>query len=309
LPQIANRTPYITPVELINAPLGIDWNSMPSRGSTSPNAEQVQLCWRVTERMDELAEQVLRTTVFLQQERGPDYALVMDRSTFEGRLRCQQWPVLQVISGQWSPSSTYPPAWTSIPVSSFQIDEIIGGPLYSAFPGAARGAQYINIAPGIIDWSSGRNGIRLQVQYIAGHMINCGLLSAAAINDSTIHVDDICGWNVVSPAAGRIYDGASTEGILVTSAVPDTSGAVNGPGVLHLQSNLQEAHALGTRVAQQDANLQQAGFYLAAAYARIRGATTIAPQARGAPITASKSVQELERMAEDIVKKYGLVVV
>jgi hypothetical protein len=318
-PHVSNLTPYITPVEFINAPLGVDWSSIPSRGSSTPNAEQEELCWRVTDRMDQIAEQVLRASVVVQQERGPDFTLTVDRWTMEGRLRAAQWPILQVVSGQWCYSAAaYPPTWNQIAQNQFQIDDLTGF-LGSPFPQAARGSQYINIAPGVLDWAYGRNGYRMQVKYIAGNMLVCGINASGskpngpAASDTSIHVDDITGWGILSGTAGRIRDGALTEPITVTSVTPDTTGAISGPGLLNLAAGLANAHALGVRISHQPNNLQQAAFYLAVAYARIRGATAIAPKVvgggGGASVSATKSVEELIVEAEEILATYKVVIV
>jgi len=320
--QLGNVTPYITPVEFVNAPLGVDWGSIPARGSTTPNAEQEMVCWRVTDRMDELAEQVLRAVVVVQQERGPDFTLTVDRWTGEGRLRAAQWPILQVVSGQWRYAADYTNSqWTAIAGNQFQVDDMSGF-LGSPFPKAARGSQYINIAPGNIDWTQGRNGYRCQVTYVAGHMINCGVTAGTnsqsqsrpngpVIGDTSIHVDDICAWGVLAGTHGRVYDGLNTEGILVNSVTPDVANAIKGPGNLNLAVALVNAHPLGTRIAHADASLQQAAFNLAVAYSRIRGATAISPRSAGggSPIPQSKSIEELIVEAEEILSFYKPVII
>lgn len=314
--MLANLTPYITPTELINGPTGLDWSSIPTRNASAlaQLAEQTQICWRVTDRIDELAEQVLRATVDTETQRGPDFYLTVDMSTQEGKFLTSRWPILAVLSGQWCYSATYPPVWTAIAANQFLVDDIQGY-LGSAGPGGSgAGANRIMIAPGNVDWSAGRNGFRVQVMYINGWP-NCGITASIAkpngpaSGDSTIHVDDICGWGTQAAGiAGKCYDGASTEGIVVTSVTPDTVGANSGPGLLNLSAALGSAHTLGVRVSSQPATLQQAALNLATAYGRMRGATAVAAQSGRATVTAGKSTEELQIEAEEIISKYARII-
>jgi hypothetical protein len=312
---LSNLTPYVTPTELLNAPTGIDWTSIPTRNASAASqlAEQTQICWRVTDRIDELAEQVLRATLDTETKRGPDFELTVDQWTGEGVFRTARWPVLAVISGQWTYAASYPPAWTAIAQNQFLVDDVTGYLGATAPGGSGEGSNRIMIAPGVMNWTAGRNGYRVQVTYVNGWP-NCGISASGAkpngpaAADTTIHVDDICGWGVVAGGiSGRLYDGSVTEGIMVTSVTPDVANANNGPGLLTLSAGLINAHGLNLRVSAMPSTLQQAALNLATAYARMRGATAIAAQSGKASIS-SKSNEELMIEAEEIISKYARVI-
>jgi hypothetical protein len=306
MPALSNLTPYITPVELIDAETGIDWGSFPTRNASGPAqlAAQMRICWAVTEQMDMLVEQTIRSTVVTETKRGPDWDLTVDQWTSEGRFRASRFPILSVLSGQWSDASTYPPQWISIPQNQFLVDDA-SGYLAGVFSGATGvSSNYINIAPGNVDWTRGRNGYRCQVQYVAGFP-NCGVLTTSTTGVTAWHVDDIAGWgNVPGGVAGRVYDGSLSEGVFVNSVTPDTVGATSGPGTLTLANATSFGHVAGTRITAMPAIFQQAALYLATRLARLRGATAYAVQGRSSSQPASKSLEELLIDAEELLAKF-----
>jgi hypothetical protein len=306
--------PYLSIQELITAPTGIDWASIPKRGATAQAQliEQTQLCLRVSDRMDELASQLLACSVDTQEEQGPDFYLTVDNSTGEGRLICARWPVLNIVSGQWAPAAAYQqggPPWTPIQTWQMRTEGVLLGELGSLAPGASSAGPYvIRIAPGVIDWSNGRRGCRVQVQYENGWpnafvQASAGKPNGPAAGDSTIHVDDIAGWAGV---AGRVYDGELTESVTATSVTPDTAGAISGSGLLNLGAPLVNAHAPGVRVSAMPATFQWCGLLIATAQALTRGATAITgPSTKGTITGSGKSIEDLMVEAEGIILAYA----
>lgn len=308
--------PYLGVQELLDAPTGIDWTSIPKRGASADaqRAEQVLHCHRVSDRMDELAGQNLMATVDTEEQQGPDFWLTVDNSTGEGRLVCSRWPILQIVSGQWAPAASYSasgPPWQPIQTWQMRTESPLLGELGSLAPGAsAAGPNAIRFAPGIVDWSNGRRGCRIQTTYLNGWpnaviQASTAKPNGPATGDTTVHVDDITGWTGV---AGRIYDGASTELITASSITPDTAGATSGAGLLNLTAALTFAHAPGVRVSAMPATLQWAGLLLATAMALTRGATAIAAQSvRGTIAGSGRSIEDLMVEAETILVPYGRV--
>jgi hypothetical protein len=305
----SNLTPYITPVELTEAETGIDWASFPVRGASAATqlAAQMRVCWGVTEQMDEIAEQVLRASLVTETVRGPDWQLTVDNWTGEGILRTSRWPILGVVSGQWD-AGNYPPQYQSIPSNRFLVDDISGYLAGVPTGAAARATNRINIAPGVVDWTGGRNGFRVQVSYVAGFP-NCGVTTAATTGTKDWAVDDITGFGATYNVNNvRIYDGGQTESAVISSITPATIGAVSGPGTLHFVNTTVYGHAAGTRITAMPAIFQQAGLYLATRLARLRGATAFAVQRGGGQQLASKTLEELLIDAEEILGKYLQVI-
>lgn len=308
--------PYLSVQELISAPTGIDWASIPKRGASAQDqlAEQTQLCLRVSARMDEIASQNLQATVDTEEQRGPDFWLTVDNQTGEGRLVCSRWPILSIVSGQWAPSASYQqsgPPWTAIPTWQMRTDSVLLGELGTLAPGAsAAGPNAILLAPGVVDWSNGRRGCRVQVTYVNGWpnaivQASTGKPNGPASGDSSIHVDDITGWAGV---AGTAYDGALTEPVSVQSVTPDTTGAIAGPGLLNLAAPLIDPHAPGSRISAMPSSLQWAGLLIATSMALTRGATAIAAQSvRGTLMGSGRSIEDLNVEAEGILLPYARI--
>jgi hypothetical protein len=308
--------PYLSVQELINAPSGIDWTSVPRRGAPADAqlAEQTQLCARVSDRMDELAGQNLQATVNTEELQGPDFWLTLDGSTGEARFVTSRWPVLQIVSGQWAAAAAYSqsgPPWVAIPTWQMRTEGSLLGELGTLAPGAsAAGPNAIRIAPGVVSWMNGRRGCRVSLTYLNGWpnaiiQASTAKPNGPAVGDTSIHVDDITGWAGV---AGRVYDGSGTEAVSVASITPDTVGAISGPGLLNLGAALTFAHAPGVRVSAMPATLQWAGVLLATAMALTRGASAIAAQAvRGQQMAAGRSIEDLNVEAETILISYSRI--
>lgn len=306
--------PYLGVQELLSGPTGIDWRSIPQRGASAQAqaAEQVQHCLRVSDRMDELAGQLLCASVDTQEEQGPDFYLTVDGSTGEGRFLCMRWPVLSIVSGQWAASAAYQqggPPFQPIQTWQMRTEGTLLGELGTLAPGAsAAGPNVIRIAPGVVDWSNGRRGCRVQIQYENGWPNTFIQSSTAKPNgpasgDSSVHVDDITGWAGVS---GRIYDGENTEAVLVSSVTPDVVGATVGPGLLNLAAGLAYAHPPNVRISAMPASLQWAALLMATAMALTRGATAIAAQSvRGTMAGSGRSIEDLMVEAEGILLPYA----
>jgi len=267
-------TPYVSPQLLTNAPTGITWKTIPTPRATAAEqyAEQVNICARATSMVDTACNQVLRATVDTETQYGPDYYLTLSNSTFVGRMVLQRWPVIQVISGQWNSTATFPPDWQPIPGSQFAIERPIIG-LYgtSAPSDAGDGGQAVLIAPGYLTWAYGRRGIAIQVTYVNGWP-HTSLTVAATAGSSVIQVDDCTGWAPVTPggqgATGVIKDASDQEAVTVTA-----SSVTQGPGYLTLASPLGFGHGAGVLLTTLPEQIQQATILFAASQALVRGAT------------------------------------
>src|SRR5579875_3184688 len=120
---MATLTPYITPETLVSAETGISFKSVPYPGAPAALqlAEQLRICWRATHRVDGICNQTLRATVNQELLRGPHLRLQVDASSGVARAITARWPILQVLSAQYSPAAASPPNWTPIPLDAITI--------------------------------------------------------------------------------------------------------------------------------------------------------------------------------------------
>ena len=313
-------TPYITPALLLENNFGIDWASFPKPGASTAAqvSAQLDICTQVTSEMDALSL-TLRANIDTETEQGPDF-IITTRANRWARFRLSNWPVIQVLSAQVSPSSATPPNWTSIPLNSLMTDHAgitVGGNIIPS--GSAPGPSAVLIGPGYVDWSNGRNGYLVQVSTITGFP-TCGIDVTALAGATSIHVDDITGWwDGANGAFGTIYDPPYREPAMVAGVTPDTVGTVSGPGTLTLSQGLQFSHYPQVNVAGQadqrilfttfPATLLQAGYYLAIYYGLIRGATGAVMQSSRGQTSPSgmKSANDWHDRAVEILSRFARV--
>lgn len=273
---IAGATPYVTPDILLNAPTGIAWNSIPPGASVTPAqrlAEQLNICQRASAQADGFCNQALRATLDTEFVTGPDYRTTIQQSTQNCRVILTRWPVLTITGVQVSPNSAFPRQWITVPSNYWDVERPPIGVYGTDSPSAAaEGGQAILIAPGFVDWSGGRNGFRIQVQYINGWP-HTSLTSAVAAGVTTLPVDDCTGWAPFAAgqpgAAGIIYDAANQETVQVTAA-----SATSGPGNLTIANATLNPHANGIMISAFPATVIWAVTLFASGQALTRGATS-----------------------------------
>jgi hypothetical protein len=288
---------------LLATSYGISWTSFPKSGASSADqlAAQLEVCSIVTSEMDTLANQTLRATVDVEQEFGPDLIVTVQPNGW-ARFRLSNWPILRIVSAQFSPARMQPPfSWTAIPASALITEHTGLQPTGTIVPsGAGPGPTSVMIAPGYVDRSAGRKGFMVQVTTINGFPV-AGIDRAAAAGATSVHVDDITGWwdpTLAAGARGTIHDPPWRETVTCAGATPDTAGAISGPGTLALASALQFPHTpaeggttspdVAVLLTTMPSALLQAGFYLATHLGLMRGATAAVVQsARGTSVSGS----------------------
>ena len=168
----AGQTPYLGLRELITAPTGISWRSIPPyAGATDADrqAAQLDILSRATDRADGYTNQVLRATADIEQLSGPDYRVTIQNGTCNGRIILARWPILQVTSVQVAPNAVFPRQWTSIPQGQWDIEHPPITQYGTVSPSAsADGGQSIMIPPGWVTWALGRNGYLVRIFYVNG---------------------------------------------------------------------------------------------------------------------------------------------
>lgn len=282
--------PYISPVTLITAPTGIDWDSIPPGDDVTPAqnaAEWWNMCQRATAKVDGYCNQVLRATIDTELLHGPDFRVTVGPAAgggqigpwwgtqvYNARLLLARWPVIGINSVAVSPSATWPRNWTTVPTNWYEPEIPPIGIYNSVAPSAsAFGGQAIIMGPGYIDWTNGRNGYAIQVQYINGWP-HAEIASNATAGSTTLVLDDCTGWGTTSyfgtsGATGVIKDSGLQETVHVTA-----STTTAGPGTVSLSSPLVYPHEQGTIFTTMPATVEQACILFCTAEALTRGATT-----------------------------------
>jgi hypothetical protein len=315
-PVTGPLTPYITPGSNLDGwPTGVDFATIPM-GTTVTTGQKTaalyNLCQSATQQVDEYCNQPLRSMLATEIQSGPDYWVTVQVGSGLGRMVLQRWPVTQIISVQVAAAASFPAQWTTVPAGYWWIERPPMG-LYgtNAPSGAGEGGQAVLISPAYINWCNGRNGLRVQVQYLHGWP-HAGFTAAGTASAGSIVVDDCTGWAPppstsgaipTSGATGVIYDGASQEVIQCTAAT-----ATAGPGTLTLASPLNYAHSALTMVSALPANAIWASALFAAADALTRGATSTVVKALPGRSGGATGADELRIDGEMKLRPYRVTV-
>ena len=295
-------TPYVTPDILINAPTGISWETIPDYESTSAQqlAEQTNICWRATHYIDQYCNQPLRATIDTEEGLGPDFRITIDQNGLT-RFVASRWPIINIVSGQWSPSYTVPPTWQAIPANYMYVDSpsYVDSNISSV---GATGPSDILIAPGYISWLNGRRGNRVQVTYTNGYP-HAGLIANVTGGSTTLSVDDCTGMAGVNMT---IYDGANTEVVTVTS-----TSVTQGAGTATLNAGTMYAHTASLTaplvVSSLPSSVQQAAISYATYITLTRGATATTVQMFPGATSGGTGSQQLLNDTKEILRPYRRV--
>lgn len=315
-------TPYITPEMLTSAPTGVSWSIIPMPKATTAQqaAEQWNICHRATTMIDGFVNQPLRSTVDTEQRSGPgDYRINIEQATGNVRWILSRWPVTEILAIQVSGNAQFPRQWTQVTNNLWDIENPVVGLYGSYLPGgsAGSGGQSILIAPGYASWWLGRNGYRFSCTYLNGWP-HAGITATATAGATTITVDDVTGF---AGASARIYDGASTETVQITSVTANTSmtlpngggTAPAGPGTLTLAAPLTFAHngsvPANVVITTIPADVLWAVMLAATAQALEAGITSVSIQnITGSQTAGGHGVSDLHLQWETIMEPYRRVI-
>jgi hypothetical protein len=302
----------VTPEILINAPTGISWSTVPNFDSEpdAQLAEQINMCWRATHYIDSYCNQTLRATVNTEEILGPNYRLSIARN---GLVRFQLgcWPVTEVLSAQYSSSLVAPAQWQTLPSNTIYIENPLDFNSGISIE-AAQGSSAIRIVPGYIAWYYGRDGIRLQVQYVNGWS-HAGIIAGSEVGDDTLSVDDTTGMinSINGSNVGRgmwIYDGANTEYVTIAS-----TSTTSGAGTITTASPLLYPHNGSNQqpiiISCLPAVIQQAAIQHATYQAMVRGATaTTVQNMPGATVGQTGGSATILSDAQNMLNPYRRVI-
>ena len=267
----------MTPALLGAQPAGLSWQVVPTlTASSQEQAAQLGVVCRIaSSQVDSFCHQPLRATVNTETLTGPGHGrLSVDMSTGIGSVVTRRWPVAQILAVETSPARSFPPVWEAVGADQY----LIRYPMLSApFPAqqtSPSGGNVIDLAPGVVDWAHGRGWWRVRHATVSGWG-HAGLTSMALAGATTVDVDDVTGWP--PGTAGYLYDGTSTEPVVVSAEVPSLVGpvvfpftepvATFGPGTLTLAAAPAYGHGAGTVLSALPETVLHAAALLAAVQA------------------------------------------
>lgn len=268
----------------MSAPTGIGWTTIPRQNAPQDEqrAEAFRLAMRATALVDSICNQPLRATLFTEELTGPSFWLTLDRQGL-ARFQAARWPILQISSVRVSPSRFVPANWRDLTSDQYFLE--------TSGPAGGDGPAAIMLGPGLINWTFGGDGYRVEVNYISGYP-HAGLTAAVAAGVLTLPVDDCTGWAGVH---GTIFDGAQQEDVIVTAV-----SAASGPGNLTLQAALSFAHSAQIIVSSMPQTIEDAAIKLVTANVLGRGwVAGVTAQRAGSSAPAMSATQGAKALTDD----------
>lgn len=278
---ITNQTvfgefPYLTIAEYKNAPTSIDFDNLVVGGNSgAQDAELARVILRASSFMDNYLNQNLVASTLNENQRTrftpdgyvtlhPNHTPVISLQSFEYGFDPNNLVTLPDCSITW-----FEDQQLVIPVSSISTTYSSAGPL--SFGGGG----------------SSRNQLYTKYTYTAGY-VNNGIASATA-GQSTMTVQSATG--IVAGQMYRIYDGASSETITVSSSY--TYGSTTVP----LASALLYTHASGVTFGNLPNAIKQACIMITTALIKVRGDNSMTMQITTG---ATSNIDGAQRFGGDI---------
>lgn len=275
--------PYVTPDILTTSTTGIAWGSIPTTNAT-PQQKQAaiyNICEQATTEVDEECRVPIRATINTETLHGPgDTYRFQVLSNGISRLVLSRPPVVSVISATSGNSRSFPTLTSAIAVNQFKIEYPLLDVYGTTAPGTGgdSGGQSVLMAPGIVNRVMDRKSKEITVTYLNGWP-HASLTADVAAGATSLPVDDVCGW---TGANGVVRSSYNQETVMVTSTTPGTVGALNGPGMLRLNSGLGKDYKAGTLVTTVPYTIIEAAILFAVNKALLRGSTAIVTQSANA---------------------------
>lgn len=287
VPNYANRTPYITVDDYLNAPTGTDTTQLlPGKGS-APNKLAVSgVIERASSAMDTYCQKVLAATVDTQ---AGSYRIQRDGTI---KVPVDNTPLIMVtgVSYGWQPSSLV--AMTDL--SNLWLDHrTITIPALSGanppYPMAYRNAS----------WTS----MFVNVSYVNGWYHSVVPL-AVAKGATSLTPSDVVG--AVPNLPFVIYDGENTETVQVAA------NYVPGAATLTLAAATTKDHQAGVTVSALPPDIRQAALLMTSAFIKKRGGEAIVLAAmQGGPqrkALGEPGMTSDMKLALDLLKPYRRVI-
>lgn len=243
--------PYLSLAEFKNAPTALDYGNLVVGGNqAAQDAELTNAITRASSWIDQYCNQIISATVDVEQQRTrmrPDGSV---------RVHPKYFPIVALTAFSAGPTPALMVPATDCSVAWLEEQEIIfplsqlptsmssQGPLSFGFAGTSGTEMFVNYT------------------YINGYA-NTALAADSLAGATTITVSD--GTGIVPGESLKIFDGASTENIVVASTY--TFGSTTVP----LASGTLYAHSTGVTVSALPAAIKEACILVTSAYLKIRG--------------------------------------
>lgn len=246
-------TPYLSLAEFKNAPTALDYGNIVAGGNqAAQDAELTNAITRASSWIDQYCNQVIGATLDTEQQRV--------RLQRDGTLRIhpKYHPVvaLTALSYGFTPQPSAQIAATDVSIAWLEEQSII-------FPYSQLATSWSSQGALSFGMPSNANALTyVRYTYINGYA-NTLLAADALAGATSITVSNPTG---IIPGEGiKIFDGASTENIVVDSSY--TFGSATVP----LSVPLTYAHATGVSVSALPAAIKEAAILVTSAYLKIRG--------------------------------------
>ena len=280
-------TPYLSLNEFKSAPTALDYGNIVAGGNQSAqDAELSNAITRASSWVDQYCNQVIGATTDTEQQR------VRIRPDGTIRLHPKYFPVVALTSFSygWNPNELTTAtdcsmAWLEeqeiiFPYANLSTSYSSQGPLSFGTPGSSRAETFVRYS------------------YINGYA-NTALASNAAAGATSITVTN--GEGIVPGQGLKIFDGASTENIVVASTY--TFGSTTVP----LVSGLLYAHTAPASVSALPAAVKEATILVTSAYLKIRGDASMVMGVTNRPgqqIDGSQKVGSDIAHAQELLKPF-----
>lgn len=252
-----SENPYITVAEYKNAPTSIDFDNLVVGGNAgAQDAELANAILRASSFMDEFLNQNLNASTQVENQR------VRISSMGNIALHPNNNPIISLQSFEYGAD---PLALIAIPDCSkvyFEDQQII-------IPLASMSTNYSSQGPlGFGPYGSPRQQVFTRYQYTSGYVNN--LIASATASASSLTVQTVDG--IVAGMTLRIYDGASSEKVVVAS------NYVYGATTVPLASPLAFSHASGIPLGNLPGAIKQACILITTAFLKVRGDRSLTMQ-------------------------------
>jgi hypothetical protein len=279
--------PYLTLTEYKNAPTALDYGNIVAGGTqAAQDAELTNAIYRASSYIDQYCSQILGATTNQERQRV--------RFSNDGTLKIhpQYHPIVALTALSFGPTPNNLTAVPDCSVAWIEDQQII-------FPASGASLSYSTSGPlGFGFGGPAGSEVYTQYTYVNGY-VNSLLASSPSIGATSITVDDASG---IIPGQGlRIYDGASTENVIVAT------NYVFGSTTVPLAAPLTYAHNSGVCISGLPAAIKEACILVTSAYLKIRGDAALVLEVTNQPaaqLEGSQKVGSDISQAQDLLKPF-----
>jgi hypothetical protein len=281
-------SPYLSLQEFKNAPTALDYGNLVAGGNqAAQDAELSNAITRASSWIDQYCNQIIGATLDTEQQRV--------RISSDGTIKFhpKYFPIVALTSFSWGADPQTLVAAPDCSIAWLEEQQVI-------FPYANAATNWSSQGPLSLGFvSTPRQPVYINYSYVNGY---ANTLTASSTNAGGTSITVANATGIIPGDSLKIYDGASTENIMVASTY--TYGSTTVP----LTSPLLYAHASGISVSALPAAVKEAAILVTSAYLKIRGdasltmGTTSAPN--GTQIGDSQRVGTDIAHAEDLLKPF-----